>query len=248
MIDIHAHILPGLDDGAPDLDTALEMAVLAVESGVSTLVATPHYSFYGPQNFCTAQVVAQSVAELRSALARENIPLTVLPGMEILGTPEVASLLTDGTLTGLANTRYPLVEFPFEDYAAEATDLLDQLCRQGWRPVVAHPERYEYIQQDPTLLNLWVQMGCLLQINKGSLLGRFGLQEMQLAHALVQRGFACAVASDAHSSAMRTTWMKQVRQVLAEEFSPAIAHTLLTSNPRRLLSGGTFPTWEPDWF
>jgi protein-tyrosine phosphatase len=114
--------------------------------------------------------------------------------------------------------------------------------------VVAHPERYTYIQEDPALLNLWVQMGCLLQINKGSLLGRFGRREAALSYALVQRGFAFAVASDAHASAFRTTWMRQVQDLLSADFSPAVAQTLLTSNPRRLLSGGNLPQTQPDFF
>lgn len=248
MIDIHAHILPGLDDGSPDLETSLEMAALAAESGVTAITATPHYAVFGPQAQCQKDAVLEAVEDFRQALARENIKLKVFAGMEIFGTPEIPELLADGALMGLADTRYPLVEFPFFGYAAQATDLLDTLCRDGWHPVVAHPERYTYIQEDPALLNLWVQMGCLLQINKGSLLGRFGRREAALSHALVQRGFAFAVASDAHSSSFRTTWMGQVRNLLAERFSPAVAHALLTANPRRLLSGAQIPLAEPDFF
>ena len=248
MIDIHTHILPGLDDGAPELEAALEMAMLSAESGVTAIAATPHYGVFGPQAQCTKETVQSAVADFRQALTRENIPLKVFAGMEIFGTPEVPELLKDGVLMGLADTPYPLIEFPFHDYAVPATDLLDALCRDGWRPVVAHPERYVYIQEDPTLLNLWVQMGCLLQINKGSLLGRFGRREAALSHALVQREFAFCVASDAHSPAFRTTWMRQVQDLLTARFSAATAHTLLTSNPRRLLSGSELPRTEPDFF
>lgn len=248
MIDIHAHILPGLDDGSPDLETSLEMAALAVESGVTAITATPHYAVFGSQAQCHKDAVLEAVEDFRRILARENIRLKIFAGMEIFGTPEVPELLGDGVLTGLAGTQYPLIEFPFSGYAAEATDLLDTLCRDGWRPVVAHPERYTYIQEDPALLNLWVQMGCLLQINKGSLLGRFGRREAALSYALVQRGFAFAVASDAHSSAFRTTWMRQVQDLLSADFSPAVAQTLLTSNPRRLLSGANIPLTQPDFF
>ena len=248
MIDIHAHILPGLDDGSPDLETSLEMAALAVESGVTAITATPHYAVFGPQAQCQKVTVLEAVEDFHRALAQENIPLKVFAGMEIFGTPEVPELLGDGVLMGLAGTQYPLIEFPFSGYAAQATDLLDTLCRNGWRPVVAHPERYTYIQEDPALLNLWVQMGCLLQINKGSLLGRFGRREAALSYALVQRDFAFCVASDAHSSAFRTSWMGQVRSLLSEDFSPAVAHTLLTSNPRRLLSGAALPLTQPDFF
>lgn len=248
MIDIHAHILPGLDDGSADLETSLEMAALAVESGVTAITATPHYCVFGPQAQCHKDLVQETAAAFRQALAAENIPLKLFVGMEILGTPQVPELLGDGVLMGLADTRYPLIEFPFSGYAAQATEVLDALCRDGWRPVIAHPERYRYIQEEPALLNLWVQMGCLLQINKGSLLGRFGRREAALSHGLVQRGFVFAVASDAHSSAFRTPWMAQVKQLLSEDFSPAVAHDLLTVNPRRLLSGAELPMTEPDFF
>ena len=248
MIDLHSHILPGLDDGSANLDTSLEMAVLAVESGVTTLVATPHYAAFGLQSRCRKDRILQAATDFQRELQRENIPLQILPGMEIFGTPEVRTLLNNGELMGLAGTRHPLIEFPFSHYASQATDLLDALCQDGWQPVIAHPERYIYIQEDPSLLNLWVQMGCLLQVNKGSLLGRFGPIEAALAHGLVQRGFAFAVASDAHSSSYRTTWMGQVQTLLAQDFSPRTAHALLTDNPRRLLTGGYIPLSEPDFF
>lgn len=244
MTDIHAHILPGLDDGAADLDTALEMAALAVDSGVTDLVATPHALPGG----CTAGQVLQATDRLRLALEAEGIPLRLHAGMEILGTPDTPDLLEAGQLLCLGRSRCPLVEFPFTDYAATATDLLDELCRRGWRPVVAHPERYLYVQRDPALLELWLQLGCLLQVNKGSLLGRFGPREQRLARSLVHRGMAFAVASDAHGSSFRTTHMDAAVRLLTEEFSPAAARALLSDNPRRLLAGKSLPYAVADPF
>ena len=104
------------------------------------------------------------------------------------------------------------------------------------------------MQENPEILNLWVQMGCLLQINKGSLLGRFGHIEKQLAFALVDRGFAFAVASDAHSSQVRTTWMLDVERLLREEFSDAAAEVLLQRNPLKILKNETIRGREPHWF
>lgn len=248
MIDIHAHILPGIDDGAADMNNALEMASLAVESGVTVMVATPHSSVYGePQNFWD-QNLARKVRDFRDALEKENIPLKVAPGMEIFGTLEVAELLRTRKMIGLNGSDYPLIEFSFSNYAAEATEILEEVLSLGMRPVVAHPERYKYVQRDPSLLNLWVEMGCLLQVNKGSLLGNFGKNEKYLALELVERNFAFAVASDAHSPEIRTTWMKDVRQLLKEEFSEQTAEKLLCSNPLKLLKKETIHEAEPHWF
>lgn len=248
MIDIHAHILPGIDDGAADWAESLEMAALAVESGVDLLVATPHAASSGKARNWMNDDLVQLMLSFRRRLAEAKIPLKVVAGMEIFGTDEAPQLLREGKLMGLNGSRYPLLEFPFVDYAAEATDILEEILADGMRPVVAHPERYDYVQQNPSLLNLWVEMGCLLQINRGSLLGRFGRREQLLSEVLVMRGFAFAVASDAHSPRYRTTWMQDVQEYLSREISPQAAWALLERNPMALVNNEDVPWVEPHWF
>lgn len=226
---------------------ALEMAAMAVESGVKIVAATPHSIDPRRTNYWGGELKGV-FQEFRAAVKKAGIPLTVVPGMEIFGTPEVPGLLKQGKLIGLNGSRYPLIEFSFSNYAGQATDILEQICAMGLRPVVAHPERYFYIQQDPALLNLWVEMGCLLQVNKGSLLGYFGRNEQALAMELVNRGFAFAVASDAHSPLVRTTWMGDVKQLLREEFSTLAARMLLDENPGKLLKNEKIQWFEPHWF
>ena len=248
MIDIHAHILPGIDDGAADMNRALEMAALAVESGVTILAATPHcMDFAKQQNFWDTEL-KQTVLNFRKELEKANIPLIIAPGMEIFGTAQVPQLLKEKKMIGLNGSDYPLIEFAFDNYAVQATDILEDVLALGMRPVIAHPERYRYVQKDPTILNLWVEMGCLLQINKGSLLGRFGRQEKYLALELVERNFAFAVASDAHSSTMRTTWMGDIEHLLQEVFSAATAKKLLEINPLKLLKKEIIREEAPHWF
>ena len=248
MTDIHAHILPGIDDGAENMDDALEMAALAVESGVKTLVVTPHcMDFADRKNFWDTQLV-QEIEKFRLQLAKENIPLEILPGMEIFGTHKTPDLIRQGKLTGINNSDYILIEFAFHNYAAQATEILESIIELGKRPVIAHPERYEYVLNDPSILNLWVEMGCLLQINKGSLLGAFGRREQALAFELVERDFAFAVASDAHSPVRRTTWMKDVKRLLTQEFSQSTAERLLKTNPEKIIRNENIPRAQPHWF
>ncbi|MBO5128854.1 MAG: hypothetical protein J6B95_00705 [Oscillospiraceae bacterium] len=242
MIDLHSHILPGLDDGAQSLAEALDMARIAVDSGVRAMVATPH---------CMedrAIEVWSAVQLLRNALEEMNIPLRLFMGMEIFGTDDTVRLLREGKLFTLNNSRYPLIEFSFRSSGDAETDILRDVIRAGYRPLVAHPERYDYVREDPELINEWKRMGCLFQVNRGSLMGRFGNGPRQMAGALVERGFATVVASDAHSARMRTPWMGDVLELIAERISPTAAEFLLLRNPVSIIKNEDLPPVEPEWF
>lgn len=242
MIDLHSHILPELDDGSRNLRESLEMARMAVESGITVMTATPHCAHD------RVEEVLESWQLLRDALAESEIPLTLLPGMEIFGTADTLRLLQDGKLLTLNDSRYPLVEFGFHSLGDEETTILRGLCKAGYRPIVAHPERYSYVQSNPRLVNRWFRMGCLIQVNRGSLLGRFGRQAQAMAAELVERGFATVVATDAHSARVRTPWMRDVRELLTREVSPQCARTLLLDNPRRIVQNKPMHDVEPEWF
>lgn len=247
MIDLHAHLLPAVDDGSPSAEVSLEMARLAVESGVTDLVVTPHCGLPDGGGL-RPQALHRHVSAMANLLAREGVALRLHAGMEIFGLPDTAEKLRAGALCTLAGSRYPLIEFPFEDYAREATAVLDEVLRLGMRPIVAHPERYRYAQRDPRLLELWTDMGCLLQLNRGSLLGRFGEREEALAHSLVSRGFAAFVSSDAHSSVRRTPWMRDVHALLVREYGERTAQRLLHDAPLCVLRNERIETETPDRF
>lgn len=242
MIDLHCHILPGVDDGAADMETALQMAVLAVRSGIGAMVVTPH---------CASDRVVQvrqGLDRLRAAMDEVGIPLRLYSGMEIFGGPDTAALLRAGRLLTLNDSRYPLIEFAFDSDGDEETAVLHSVLQAGYLPLVAHPERYRCIQEDPEQANLWARMGCHFQINRGSLLGRFGRGAMEAAWALTGRGFATVVASDAHSATRRTPWMRDVWKLLEQQISPTAAAWLLEENPRRIMNNERLPSAEPEWF
>lgn len=242
MIDLHSHILPELDDGSQSLEESLAMARMAVQSGVTVMVATPH---------CMddrAQQVYAAWRLLREALRDTEIPLKLYLGMEIFGTADTVRLLRAGRLFPLNGSQYPLIEFSFRSTGEEETQILYQVLRAGYRPLVAHPERYGYVRENPELINLWTKMGCLLQVNRGSLLGRFGPGAQRMAAELVERGFVTAVATDAHSLRVRTPWMKDIQSLLSQEYSPQLARELLLRNPLRILRNEPLPPVEPEWF
>ena len=242
MIDLHSHILPGLDDGAQSLQDSLAMARMAVDSGITAMVATPHCA----DDRC--REVHDSWLFLQEALHECEIPLQLYLGMEIFGTPGTARMLRDGKLYTLNDSRYPLIEFSFRSDGEEETRILEEVCHSGFRPVVAHPERYAYVQQAPQILNDWHRMGCLFQLNRGSLMGRFGRSVQRTAVMLLERGFVTAIASDAHSPRVRTPWMEDIRMALTEEISEDCARTLLWENPMAILNNKNLQPAEPEWF
>jgi protein-tyrosine phosphatase len=242
MIDLHCHILPGLDDGAQSLEDALRMAALAADHGIRRVVATPH-CITG-----SAREVTRNVAMLCQLLEESHIPLQVYPGMEIFGTYDTARLLRQQKLLTLNGSRYPLIEFDFGTDGEEETQILQQVIDAGYIPVVAHPERYSCIRRMPQIANHWKQMGCLFQINRGSLLGRYGFSAQQMGWDLVYRGFATVVATDAHSPVVRTPRALDVYQLLSREISPMAADVLMKHNPLQIIKDKSLPPAEPDWF
>lgn len=200
MIDLHSHILPGLDDGPSDLATALGMAIAAVDEGVDTVVATPHVNRHYPT---TPAQVASAVGRLNVAIARMQLPLAVLPGAELaldsIGQIEDAVLrrLTLGGGTCL------LVEAPYSDSGPFLEKQLFDLQVRGFRPLVAHPERALAFKERPQRLAAMVERGVLACVNAGSLAGRHGPTAQELAIRFISEGNVHVVASDAHDDRKR---------------------------------------------
>ena len=236
MIDIHCHILPGVDDGSPDLEESLEMARMAVHSGVTKLAATPHF----PGREDALELLPEfrrTLAALQQALAAAGIPLTLQAGAEILCLPETRELAARHQLPTYAGTNHILTEFYFDESFGFMDRALSDLIACGYRPVIAHPERYDVIQQDTRRLDRWVRLGCLIQLNKGSLLGTFGRRPETAAHEILAQGLAHAIASDGHSAATRTPHMGQISRWAKEACTPECARILLRENPKRILAG-----------
>lgn len=236
MIDIHCHILPGFDDGSRDIPESLAMVRLAVDSGVTGIVATPH--FRGEQrslNYVGA--LMDRFRRLEQAVKDSGLPLTLYPGAEILCLPQTLELARRQELPTLGDTNYLLCEFYFDEHISYMDDMLSGIAGCGYIPVVAHPERYHTIQHDPRALERWFGKGYLIQLNKGSILGAFGYEEQRTADWIIANGLAHLVASDAHGANRRTTDMGVLRQRLLERFPAAYVKVLMDVNPTRLIRG-----------
>lgn len=147
MIDIHTHILPGLDDGARDMEDSLSMAALALKSGVHTLVATSHANTGGFFKEYSIEEYLQRLEAFRKALDEVKLPLRVFSGMEIYMTREVPRMIREGRLLSLNQTGYFLTEFSFGIEQEEMDEMLHDLMELGVTPVIAHPERYRCVQE-----------------------------------------------------------------------------------------------------
>jgi protein-tyrosine phosphatase len=197
MIDIHAHILPGMDTGIMHNRKALELANQAVEQGVDKLVATP--SFFPGQTEFTFACVKDKVTELQELLDREEIELELLPGFEIYLDFKIVSLFKSGVLGGLNDSRYVLIELPMENIPDYTDELFFDLHDLGYTPIIAHPERNQEIRKMPNLLYKWIKEGSLAQLNAGSLVGNFGPPVEETAKILVENNLVHFLGSDLHT-------------------------------------------------
>lgn len=245
MIDIHSHVLPGVDDGSESMEMSLEMLSLAAESGVDTLVTTPHCNIPREYDNYADDDLLERWQQLDAAVQSEKIDIKLVRGMEIFATEELPSLLKNHRVWTLNDTAYFLTEFSFDEDPDFCRTILRRCCQLGFKPIIAHPERYFFIQDDPELAYEFCISGYGLQINKGSLLGRFGYGPKQTAELILQHGLCACVASDAHRPYERSTHMGEISEYLENYYGEAYMRLLLEENPARILSGRDLLGYEP---
>ncbi len=232
MVDIHAHILPGLDDGPRELAQSLAMLRLAAQSGTTDIVATPHASLKYPYR---PAAVAQRLAELRAAAgdllrihAGCDLQLHYENIREALAHPERYSINGKG---------YLLVEFSDLIVPRHMEEIFAEMRQAGLTPVITHPERNWLLQQRLRDLESWVSQGCTLQLTAQSLFGRFGREARMFAIQLLERNLVHFIASDAHDAQDRTPRLDEAWRWLARRFGAEYARLLLEDNPKAALIG-----------
>ncbi|MCE5303383.1 MAG: hypothetical protein LLF97_09785 [Planctomycetaceae bacterium] len=236
FVDIHCHLLPGLDDGPATFDAALSMAERAVSEGIRTIVATPHQ--LGSHRHNTGAVVQETASRLQAALDQRGVPLRVLPGGEMRIEPDLIQSLRAGQTLTLANRRrHVLIELPTDVYLP-LDRLLSDLHASGLVAILAHPERNRGLQRSPELLRPLVRHGCLLQITAGSLVGHLGDHARQLAEKLVQQGLVHFVATDAHDTHNRPPAFQEAFRRVGELAGQETALEICCHNPASVAAGG----------
>lgn len=239
MYDIHCHILPGIDDGSGNTSDSIEMARLAAISGTKGIVATPHCNIPGLYQNLWDVTLEKKLSELQYELNSRNIPITIYSGQEICLTGDFLQYLRQGKLISINHSNYLLVEFDFLESAPVAYSKIQQIIAEGYIPVIAHPERYRFVAEQQDAIHRLKKLGGLIQVNKGSLKGRFGYDIMKISTEIFQKHQADFVASDAHSQYSRTPYLADIHELISERFSEDYADFLLKTNPFQLLNNKT---------
>ena len=240
FVDLHCHLLPGLDDGASGWDEAQRMAEMAVADGIATIVATPHQLGGFAKN--DAATVRLQVVRLQELLEKRKIPLRVLAGGDVRIEPELVGKLQDGGALSLADRRrHVLLELPHEIYTP-LDRLLGELKAVGIAGILSHPERNQGLLNQPDVLPRLVDRGCLLQITAGSLTGMFGSRSRRFAETLIQQGLVHFVSTDAHGLGSRPPLLSPAFARVADLVGGEAALELCCRNPQRVVCGAAVPT------
>ena len=234
MIDIHTHILPGIDDGAQTLEEAVDMLKRSSDSGTDKLILTPH--FYNPRiGYVDKNDVYDVFTSLKEAASHINIELFL--GSENFCSDLFLDEIDKKQFYTINDTEYLLIEFPFNGNMNDMYDAVDKIISCGYRPIIAHPERYPFFRHSEMGIDRLLNKGCLFQINKTSLLNLHGRSAGEFALWMLDNQLASFVATDTHDTVYRTSDLDETFMWLYRSFSKAYAEDLLFNNPERLLSG-----------
>lgn len=233
MIDLHSHILPGLDDGAPNMAASLQMARAYVEDGVIAVACTPHILPGVYRN--TGPAIRAAVAALQDALDREHIALQLFSGADNHIVPDLVEGLNEGRLLALAQSRYVLVEPPHNVAPPRLEEFLHGVLLSGYVPIVTHPERLSWIRSHFEMMVRLSRAGVWMQITAGSLAGSFGRDAQYWAERMLGEGIVHILASDAHNMTRRRPDLKRGRHLAAKKVGEAEAGHLVQTRPMGVL-------------
>jgi len=235
FIDLHCHILPGLDDGAKSFDQSLRMARVFDQAGYDRVVATPH-AVPGTSWMPSPTAIRERVAELNQAIRDQGIHLTVLAGMEIALDPQIPDLLDEGRIQPLAETSYVLIEPPFQRLPLGWEQVFFALASKGYTALLAHPERCEQLADRPELFEDLVAMGIYMQVNLGSFLGKNGPKAEKTALNLASGKYIHCLATDSHRPDIpQSSSLEQATAAVEKLIGPQNLDLLVRQNPLRVL-------------
>lgn len=223
MIDIHCHILPGIDDGAKTLEDTLIMLKSAIDEGITTIAVSPHHN---PEFNNERPLILEKVKEVREIVRVNQLPIEILPGQEVRIYGNVLEDYAAGKLlTSTDQSHYMLIEFPSNHVPKYASELFYNMILKGLQPILVHPERNTGIIENPEILYNFIEQGVLSQITASSVTGHFGKKIQKLTFDIIEHDLTHFVASDAHNVTSRAFKMKDAFDIITDEFGFATAQT-----------------------
>lgn len=233
MIDLHCHILPAIDDGAIDLDMALEMARMAQADGIRTIACTPH--IYPGMYENTAAGIRAAIAEFQAILDREGIALHLVEGADVHLTPDLLADIHKGLIPTLAGSRYLLLEPPHHVAPPRFEESVFQLMAAGLVPVITHPERLRWIEEHYDVFERLADRGAWMQITAGALTGRHGERPQYWGQRMLDEGRVHLLATDAHHPRHRPPLLEEARLAAIARIGEEAANHLVLTRPQGIL-------------
>ncbi|SIS82635.1 tyrosine-protein phosphatase [Salimicrobium salexigens] len=225
MIDIHSHILPDVDDGAQSERESLEMAEQALEEGIHTIVATPHFKNGHWDN--SRRDIEAKVHVLNRFFEENEVPLKVLPGQETRINGDMLADIDNQEVLTINHGQYVFVEFSSDSVPRYTGQLLYDLQLKGYKPIIVHPERNSYLQEKPSVLHDFIQQGAYAQLTAGSLIGSFGKEVKKFSEQLLEAKLIHLIASDAHNVKHRPFHMKEAFERIEKLYGPETREAFL---------------------
>lgn len=232
-IDIHSHIVPAIDDGAPDINKSIEMLKNAKKAGIKKIVLTPH--FMTGTYVATKKEVEELVYRIRKVIEAFHLDIEVLQGNEIMLDLDTLQNLKDGVISTISGTRYVLIELDMKVKTVGLENIIKKFVDSGYTPIIAHPERYSYVKKDYKIVKSWIDAGALTQMNISSILGMYGEDAKKTVIKLLKHKLIYLWGSDVHS--FRNSYetlpesMALLKKVLKKDFNK-----IVFENPRKILN------------
>jgi len=240
MIDIHSHILPFTDDGAKDLDESMAMGRQEAEGGTTVVFATPHV--YNAGDLQKTPGFVQKVIDLQAEFDRDGIKIQLIQGAEVFPMMEILDALkADLPVTLGGKKKHILLDLPLGQWPMDLNNLTFELLANGVTPILAHPERTAPIQESLERLIPYLERGVLIQVNAGSLSGRYGPQAQKRAHQIISRTWAQFLATDMHHPSPNGAALKRAKDALSDS-SPSYIEEITVRNPGCVLAGKSVPS------